>query len=112
MGLISWFMSPLGRGLAAFALVAAFLLWFADRHYDRGFAAAEAERVAEIAAMQQRADAATAETRRQAGELESYRDAARMLAMETDNEILSDGNACVPTPDELQRARKRWASSD
>lgn len=112
MGMMAWFMSPLGRGVAAFAVVAAFLLWFADRNFDRGYAAAEAKRVAEIAAMQARADAASDVTRRQAGELESYRDAARMLAMETDNEILADGNACVPTPDELQRARKRWAGSD
>ena len=112
MGLIKFAMSPLGRGLAAFALVAAFLLWFADRHYDRGYAAAEAVRAAEIAAMQQRVDAASDVTRRQAGELEGYRESARMLAMETDNEILADGNACVPTPDELQRARKRWAGSD
>lgn len=114
MGVMIWKLvtSPLGRGLAALALVAAFLLWFDNRAYDRGYAAAMAERQSEIAAMQKLVDAASAMTRRQAGELEAYREAARMLAMETDNEILSDGNACVPTPDELQRARRRWSGSD
>ena len=104
--------SPLGRNvvlvLAAFAL----LLWFGNRKYDEGHAAAEAEHAAEIVKMQINVDSATAITRRQASELESYRDAARMLAMETDNEILADGNACVPTPDELRRAKRRWAGSD
>lgn len=104
--------SPLGRGVLAFAAVGLFLLWFGDRQYDKGYAAAVADNQAVIEKIQIEVDQATAETRRQAGELESYRDAARMLAMETDNEILADGNACVPTPDELRRAKRRWSSSD
>lgn len=112
MGMINFLVSPWARWMAVFLVLSAGLIWFGHQQYDKGYAAAEAVRTAEIAAMQKRADAATDETRRQASELESYRDAARMLAMETDNEILADGNACVPTPDELQRARKRWASSD
>lgn len=107
-----FFMSPLGRGVLSFAAVAAFLAWFSDKRYDAGFEAAMEFREAEIRLIQRRVDQVTQETLRQASELEAYREAARMLAMETDNEILADGNACVPTPDELQRARRRWSSSD
>ena len=108
----SFITSPLGRGLALVLALWAGLLWFGNAQYDKGYAAAVADQQAEIEAMQQRLDATSAVTRRQAGELESYREAAKMLAMESDNEILADGNACLPTPDELQRARTRWAGSD
>ena len=104
--------SPLGRGVLAFAAVGLFLLWFSDRQYDKGYAAAVADNQAVIEKIQIEVDQATQITQRQASELEAYREAARMLAMETDNEILADGNACVPTPDELRRAKRRWGSSD
>lgn len=110
--MISWFLSPLGRGVLAFAAVGLFLAWFSDKRYDAGFAAAVEKHEAEIQLIQRRVDLVTQETQKQASELEAYREAAKMLAMETDNEILADGNACVPTTDELQRARRRWSSSD
>jgi hypothetical protein len=112
MAIWKFIMSPLGRGVLAFAAVGLFLAWFGDKRYDSGFAAAEEKHASEIRLIQIEVDQATAVTQRQAVELEGYREAAKMLAMETDNEILADGNACVPTADELQRARRRWSSSD
>ena len=104
--------SPVGRSVVLVIALWAGLLWFGNRKYDKGYAAAVADNQAVIEKIQIEVDQATQITRRQASELEAYREAARMLAMETDNEILADGNACVPTPDELRRAKRRWGSSD
>ena len=104
--------SPFGRGIAAFLVISTGLIWFGHNQYDKGYAAAVADNQAVIEKIQIEVDQATQITQRQASELEAYREAARMLAMETDNEILADGNACVPTPDELRRAKRRWGSSD
>ena len=104
--------SPFGRGIAAFLVISTGLIWFGHNQYDEGYAAAEAKHVADMVVIEVALKSAADETRRQASELEAYREAARMLAMETDNEILADGNACVPTPDELRRAKRRWGSSD
>ena len=104
--------SPVGRSVVLVIALWAGLLWFGNRKYDKGYAAAEAKHVADMVVIEVALKSAADETRRQASELEAYREAARMLAMETDNEILADGNACVPTPDELRRAKRRWGSSD
>ena len=104
--------SPVGRSVVLVIALWAGLLWFGNRKYDEGYAAAEAKHVADMVVIEVALKSAADETRRQASELEAYREAARMLAMETDNEILADGNACVPTPDELRRAKRRWGSSD
>ena len=104
--------SPFGRGIAAFLVISTGLLWFGTWQYNKGYAAAEAKHAADMVVIEVALKSAADETRRQASELEAYREAARMLAMETDNEILADGNACVPTPDELRRAKRRWGSSD
>ena len=104
--------SPVGRSVVLILALWAGLLWFGDRQYDKGYAAAEAKHAADMVVIEVALKSAADETQRQASELEAYREAARMLAMETDNEILADGNACVPTPDELRRAKRRWGSSD
>jgi hypothetical protein len=113
MGMIFAFLRWRGAPWAVGAIIAAaMVVQFGDRQYKKGFAAAETEHAAEIVKMQISVDSATAVIRNQATDLEKYRNAARMLAMELDNEILSDGNSCVPSPDELQRARDRWKGSN
>lgn len=103
-------MIPLwARIIAPIAIIAALWAYVDHRAFNRGYAAAEAVQAAQTRATQAKLDRTAIDLRKTAVDLENARDAARILAMENDREILADADPCKPSPAELQRAKRRWS---
>ena len=89
-------------------------LWIDSRGYARGEAAAETRHLAEVAQMQEKLDQGAVEQQRLAADLESYKDAQRMLALEVEDEARNDplAGGRVPTDDSVRRLKRRWQAAD
>lgn len=108
-------MIPLwARILGPVVIIAALWAYVDHRAYGRGYAAAVAVQEAEKRAMQAKLDQGAAIILQKSADLERFRNIARTLAMEIDNEIISDpvDNLCVPTDIERLRAKRRWQAAD
>ena len=100
--------------LALLAALGAVFLWIDRTAYNRGYAASNAKHEAATRATQAALDAGNEIILQKSADLERFRNLARTLAMEADNDITSDpvDNRCVPTDAERLRAKRRWQVAD
>ena len=101
------------RVLAVLAIIGAAYWWIDRAGYQRGVEVTEARHAAQIAAIQRDLNAANREALQSSLDLESYRDAARILSEGIENEARADVDVCrVPKPASVQRLQRRWGATN